>query len=421
MKTLDLLASRRALLCYSVLLLMIVSFTSSGQQIPKSLIAKNNVQIGFYEYKPADYNLYPNKKYPLIIFLHGIGERGNGTTELPRVLSYGIPSLINQGATMKYNGETFLVLSPQLPTWLGMWENYFVDEMLDYAYANLQVDTNRVYLTGLSLGGGGVWTYANTSVDHAKRFAAIAPVCGTCYYNYGTLKTTIGAAPIGVWGFVNMDDNVVSPWCTISACDALVNTSVAIKKTVNANGGHDAWTRAFDLGHSIQSPNLYEWMLGFTKASLQILPVKISDFILFKKTGAVDIKWRSEAEDKYISYEVERSTNGKSFSLLSKMAGVGAGHSYTLTDYNSAQGTYYYRIKIIDRDGKFEYSATREIKSENTGSYTVTVFDITGRLITKKKDINIQELIAGIKRNGVYVVQVDDGKSVSSNKISITR
>jgi pimeloyl-ACP methyl ester carboxylesterase len=419
MKTLYPLASRRAIICYALLTLMIVSFTSSGQQIPKSLIAKNNVQIGFYEYKPTDYNLYPAKKYPLIIFLHGIGERGNGTTELSRVLSYGIPSLINQGATMKFNGETFLVLSPQLPTWLGSWENYYVDEMLDYAFSNLQVDTNRVYLTGLSLGGGGVWTYANTSSDHAKRFAAIAPVCGTCYYNYSTLKTTIGAAPIGVWGFTNMDDGVVSPWCTISACDALLNTSSAVRKTVNASGGHDAWTRAYDLGHSIQSPNLFEWMLGFTKASLQVLPLRLSEFNVAKRAGAVTIKWKSEADDRYNTYEVERSYNGKNFTLLSKVKGTGAGHNYTLVDYNNLQGSFYYRIKMTSGDASFEYSAIKEVREDNTGSYTVSLFDVTGRLVLKKKDINIQEMIAGIKRNGVYVLQVDDGKSITTSKISV--
>lgn len=421
MKTLYPLASRRALLLYSLLVLMIISFTASGQQVPKTLIGKNNVQIGFYEYKPVDYNLYPSKKYPLIIFLHGIGERGNGTTEISRVLSNGIPSLINQGATMKFNGETFLVLSPQLPTWLGMWENNYVDEMLDYAYRNLQVDTNRVYLTGLSLGGGGVWTYANTSADNAKRFAAIAPVCGTCYYNYATLKTTIGAAPIGVWGFANMDDNVVSPWCTISACDALVNTSAAVRKTINPTGGHDAWTRAYDMGHNIQSPNLFEWMLNFTKASLQVLPIKIAGFTVTKTAGAVNIQWKSASEDRNGSYEVERSFNGKNFNLLSKVPAKGTAHSYSVVDYNTFQGSYYYRVKMINADGQSEYTETRQVRAENTGSYTVSLYDITGRLITKKKDINIQELLAGLKRNGVYVIQVDDGKTVTSNKISITQ
>jgi hypothetical protein len=419
MKTLYPLASRRAILLYSLLLLMVISFTASGQQIPKSLLAKNNVQIGFYEYKPVDYTLNPSKKYPLIIFLHGIGERGNGTTELSKVLDHGIPKLIRDGATMKFNGETFLVLSPQLPTWLGMWENYFVDEMLDYAYKNLRVDTNRVYLTGLSLGGGGVWTYANTSSDHAKRFAAIAPVCGTCYYNYGTLKTTIGSAPIGVWGFTNMDDYVVSPWCTISACDALVNTSSMVKKTVNANGGHDAWTKAYDLGHSIQSPNLYEWMLGFTKAAMQILPVKVTAFNTEKKAGAVYIRWKSETEDKNGYYEVERSFNGKNFNVINKTRMIASGHSYEVIDYDKRQGDVYYRIKAVNADSKFEYTTVKQVSDLTGGSYTVSIFDMAGRLIQKKKDGNVQDMISNVNRNGVYLLQVEEGGTLTTKKISI--
>ena len=419
MKTLYPLASRRAILLYSLLLLMVISFTASGQQIPKSLLAKNNVQIGFYEYKPVDYSLNPLKKYPLIIFLHGIGERGNGTTELSKVLDHGIPKLIRDGATMKFNGETFLVLSPQLPTWLGMWENYYVDEMLDYAYKNLQVDTNRVYLTGLSLGGGGVWTYANTSSGHAKRFAAIAPVSGTCYYNYNTLKTTIGAAPIGVWGFTNMDDYVVSPWCTISACDALVNTTSVVKKTVNAYGGHDAWTKAYDLGQSIQSPNLYEWMLGFTKASMQILPVKVSSFNAEKKAGAVYLRWKSATEDKNGYYEIERSINGKNFTVISKVKMIASGHSYEVVDYDNLQTNAYYRIKSINADNNFEYSTVKQVVDLVNGSYTVSIFDMSGRLIQKKKDGNVQDIISKINRNGVYLLQVEEGGMVSTRKLSI--
>ena len=89
---------------------------TQAQQVPKGLTASNGQFIGFYEYKPVDYNT--NTKYPVIIFLHGIGERGNGTTELSRVLGNGTPQYIRDGHNMRFfwNGkwETFLVLTPQL-------------------------------------------------------------------------------------------------------------------------------------------------------------------------------------------------------------------------------------------------------------------------------------------------------------------
>ena len=67
-----------------------------SQQIANGLTAPNGQFIGFLEYKPTDYTANPNKKYPLIIFLHGIGERGNGTTELLRVSANAIPRYIVQ-------------------------------------------------------------------------------------------------------------------------------------------------------------------------------------------------------------------------------------------------------------------------------------------------------------------------------------
>jgi predicted peptidase len=121
----------------------------------------------------------------LIIFLHGIGERGNGSTELNRVLTNAIPKYINAGHNMRFTSlsgvpETFLVLSPQLNASYGTWQNIYVDEMLKYAKANMSIDTNRIFLTGLSLGGGGVWKYTSTSLANASTFASIAVTCGIC-------------------------------------------------------------------------------------------------------------------------------------------------------------------------------------------------------------------------------------------------
>src|SRR4030095_1291600 len=158
-------------------LLLLLTSSSFAQQVARSLTASNGVFIGFYEYKPVDYNANPTTQYPLIIFLHGIGERGDGTTQLPFVLANAIPKYINAGNPMRFyvNGQwqTFLVLTPQLSTAYGSWQNFYVDEMLKYATQNLRVDPNRIYLTGLSLGGGGTWKYATESVTNASKFAAI--------------------------------------------------------------------------------------------------------------------------------------------------------------------------------------------------------------------------------------------------------
>jgi len=145
------------------ILLLVAGSKVFSQQVPKSLTASNGEFVGFYQFTPYDYTQNPTKKYPLIIFLHGIGERGNGTTELPWVLGDAIPRIINAGGTMTYTNpvtgqkETFIVLSPQLSKNYGWWQNFYVDEMLKYARQNFRVDENKIYLTGLSAGGGGTY------------------------------------------------------------------------------------------------------------------------------------------------------------------------------------------------------------------------------------------------------------------------
>src|SRR5690349_13934534 len=229
------------------LVTLICSYTTYAQQVAKGLTAANGQFVGFYEYKPADYN--PSKKYPLIIFLHGIGERGNGTTDLIKVTWHAIPRMIAAGNTMTYKNpktgvmETFLVLSPQLSYNYGYWDLFYVDEMLKYAKQNLSVDLNRIYLTGLSAGGGGVWRYPNTSLANAQQFAAIAPVCGTCDWNPNTLASTIVAAKLGVWAFHAEDDYTVSVTCTKTAVDLIntMNPETPAKKTIYPTGGHYIW------------------------------------------------------------------------------------------------------------------------------------------------------------------------------------
>ncbi|MFM9909764.1 MAG: PKD domain-containing protein [Chitinophagaceae bacterium] len=260
---------------YVLCVLALTSISSVAQQVPKGLTASSNgIYIGFYEYKPVDYSLNPSEKYPLIVFLHGIGERGDGVIELPNVLGQGIPKYINSGHPMRFfwNGkwETFLVLSPQLSRNYGDWQNFYVDEMLAYAKQNLRIDTNRIYLTGLSLGGGGVWKYASASLTNAKKFAAIAPVCGTCAISNAC---NLANANLPVWAFHAQDDGVVGAGCTTSSIQGINNCNPAVKPlmTIYSNGGHFIWDRSFDTVYNWHNPNLYEWFLGQNKS----LPINV--------------------------------------------------------------------------------------------------------------------------------------------------
>jgi predicted esterase/uncharacterized protein (DUF2141 family) len=241
-----------------------------SQQVPKGLTAANGQFVGFYEFTPYNYNS-SNAKYPLIIFLHGVGERGNGTSELYKVAWNAIPKYCANGATMTftYNGQeqSFMVLSPQLSSSYGQWENFYVEEMIKYAKNNLRVDPARIYLCGLSLGGGGVWKFASASTANALGLAAIAPVCAT---NDGNTYCNIAQSNLPVWAFHAEDDGVVGVGNTryvlgqINAC----SPGVVPRATYYTNGGHGIWDRAFDLGHTFQNPeNVYEWFLSKTRGT----------------------------------------------------------------------------------------------------------------------------------------------------------
>ena len=120
-----------------VMICLIVPFIASAQLTAKRIRAVNGQYVGFYQHTPSGWST-STAKYPVIIFLHGIGERGNGTTELARVKNVAIPKYINLGTRkMRYyvNGkwQTFVVLAPQLSKSYGSWQNFYVDEMINYA------------------------------------------------------------------------------------------------------------------------------------------------------------------------------------------------------------------------------------------------------------------------------------------------
>ncbi len=252
-----------------MLLFLTFAFHSYSQQVTRNVTASNGTYIGFYEFKPYNYNANPTRKYPLIIFLHGIGERGNGTTELPRVLTWAIPNYCANGATMTFNvngqEESFLTLSPQLSLSWGNWQPFYVEEMIKWAKQTMRVDTNRIYLTGLSLGGGGVWKYATSSAAAAKSLAAIAPVCGTCDY---TNFCNIAQNRVGVWAFHAQDDGTVGVGCTFNAINQINACSPVVKprQSIYPDGGHFIWNRSFDTTHNIHTPNMYEWLLSHDRS-----------------------------------------------------------------------------------------------------------------------------------------------------------
>lgn len=336
---------------------ILMSVLASGQQVAKGLTAANGTYIGFYQYTPTDYNP-TGEKYPLIIFLHGMGERGNGTTDLPKVKNNAIPKYIAAGHKMRFfwNGkwQTFLVLSPQLSGNYGWWYNFYTEEMIKYAKANLNIDTNRISLVGLSLGGGGVWDYPGETPAKGRQLNAIAPCCPTCQTN---TYCNLADAKLPIWAFHAINDPTTQANCTsaiINGINGTCNAAVKAYMTMYADGGHGIWDRAFDTAYKYQNPNVYEWLLGQDKSKpVNVRPVANagSNFTISATKG---FAYLSGAQSTDADGEIERfvwkQTSGPSnSSVVTSVSTNGLTRINNLT----TAGNYVYELTVVDDRGDF--------------------------------------------------------------------
>ena len=271
----------------SALLLICTAAVAQQVQVAKTIPNASSPEglIGFLEFRPSDYG---SQKHPLIIFLHGAAEGGNGTSDIGKVAWNSLPNLLSTGkASMRftYNGQTssFVVISPQLSSSYFYWPSFYVRDIIAYAKANLQIDPNRIYVTGLSLGGGGVWRLISDAQNLDPSFdaglAAAAPICATGEESDADYCRTVGANHLPVWAFHSMDDvNVpVSVTQHVEAVSKACGVSPAGKFTYYQAGGHGgAWINAYDTGHITRTvsdgssftanPNLFEWFLSNTRS-----------------------------------------------------------------------------------------------------------------------------------------------------------
>ncbi len=207
--------------------------------------------IGYYRYAPESYYRDTLAPLPLLVFLHGSGEKGNGTTELSRVLTHGPPKLVAAGRRFP-----FLIVSPQLPSTSGGWPPQLVRELIDTTRAHFPIDSTRVYVTGLSMGGYGTWAFA---ISYPQVPAAVVPIAGA-----GDTSRACAMRDVPVWAFHGDADGTVNVSGSIDMVNAIAACSppptVAPLLTIYPGVGHDSWTRTYDgsAGHDI-----YGWLLGY--------------------------------------------------------------------------------------------------------------------------------------------------------------
>ncbi len=194
-------------------------------------------------YLPEGYE--SQDKWPLIIFLHGYGERGD---DLELVKKHGLAKLIEAGQDFP-----FIIASPQCPD-TTVWPEQ-ADELaglIDALIAEHNIDTSRVYLTGLSMGGYGTWYLASRYPD---KFAAIAPICGG-----GGWWMTNSLKNIPAWVFHGDADPVVPLIESELMVNRVKEAGGDVTFTVYPGVDHDSWTETYD------NPKLYEWLLSHQKS-----------------------------------------------------------------------------------------------------------------------------------------------------------
>lgn len=235
--------------------------------VQKPIILPINGNVGGYqEALPARYDS-TTKAYPLLIFIHGVGELGNGSSDLWMAANIGTPGFIKNNkfpASFTANGKTFsfIVLAPQFKAWPNSTD---VNAMITFAISKYRIDTSRIYVSGLSMGGGATWEYA---AGYNSRIAAIVPICGASGPTNEKAQK-IAQAGIGVWAFHNLDDGIVSSSNTTGYVNKInsYNPTTTARMTLWPTGGHDAWTKATDPTYKENGMNMYEWMLQFSKKS----------------------------------------------------------------------------------------------------------------------------------------------------------
>jgi len=241
-----LFAMKRSLLlaAFSLLTSVCPAAETGGDFVPQSFAGEVTIKLG-YSYLltlPDGYAAAPEKKWPLLVFLHGAGERGD---DLNLLKLHGPPKLIAAGRKFEA-----IVVAPQVRKG-EFWNPHGVKALVDAVRQAHRVDEDRIYLTGLSMGGFGTF---ETIAQYPGVFAAAIPICGGA----GISVLTFNAIrELPVWIFHGAKDNTVPVQLSEMAANFFKRLKAPnVKLTVYPDAGHDAWTQTYD------NPEVWAWLFA---------------------------------------------------------------------------------------------------------------------------------------------------------------
>jgi predicted peptidase len=204
-------------------------------------------ELRYLLYLPAEAATNRTQRWPLMLFLHGAGERG---TEVQRVAIHGPLNHVRAGTNFP-----FIIVAPQCPAG-EVWQTAPLLQLLDRIQTEHPVDTNRVYVTGLSMGGYGTWALGLAAPE---RFAALAPICGGASridLLLGSRDRELAVKSLPIWAFHGAKDPVVPLGESEQAVKALQLLGARdVKLTVYPEAQHDSWSETY------ANPAFYDWLL----------------------------------------------------------------------------------------------------------------------------------------------------------------
>ncbi|MSU36651.1 MAG: phospholipase [Pedosphaera sp.] len=212
----------------------------------------HTAKLDYLLFLPDSYRKSGKNKWPLMLFLHGAGERG---ANIDTVAVHGLPKIAKAKKDFP-----FILVSPQCPA-ERTWKDDELLALLDEVIAKHNVDRARVYVTGLSMGGYGSWSLGTR---HPERFAAVAPICGGGDLSPVLLASKAKKAAmksLGIWAFHGAKDPVVALEESQRMTNAVRGAGCNdVKLTVYPELKHNSWTKAYN------EPELWNWFLAHTRA-----------------------------------------------------------------------------------------------------------------------------------------------------------
>ena len=338
-----------AMLCFA-------SLQAFAQQTAKM----TSTGIGYLEYLPQGYKTNSNN-YPVVISLHGIKEKGNTLSDVGRVANVGLPKYVKYG-----QNYAFILISPQLKTSMSRWTGDYVMQVINHVRKTLRIDNRRIYLTGLSLGGGGVWSVATA---YPSVFAAILPICSG--YNATSSANKIASENIATWGFHGDKDYTVNYTVTQKMINAIngctPKPSPLAKFTIFPGMGHIIWDKVY------KETSALNWLLGFTNGSTSSTTVTNAaptvsaggDKTITLPTNSTTLQASASDNDGTIKSYTWTKVSGSTLT----MSGTTSSKLYLS---KMLAGTYTFRITVRDDDGASKYDDVKvTVSSSSTNKLPV--------------------------------------------------